>query len=117
MPLSYIFKNSFLYSVFSSCGKSFEKLCAISIGFSIGPKTCSSKFFALPSQNCLKLKTAFNTVGAFISPTKWLTPREEIRLSSPPSSRLWQLAHEIVLSEDNRLSLKSFFPKSALFKS
>ena len=49
-------------------------------------------------------------VGALISPFSPLIPIECCSPSSPPFLRSWQLAHEMVLSLDKRVSLNKRWP-------
>ena len=90
------------------------QMLSISRRFCTGPSTWSNRLCARPSQNCLKLKAALNTVGAFTNPVRPSMPVDTTSPSSPPALRSWQVAQEMVSFLDNLGSWNSRLPSSAL---
>src|SRR6266498_4882541 len=83
----------------------------ISTGFWTGPRACSSKDGARPSQNWAALNTLLNAGGACRFPFFPPTPLENWLGSANPFSGMWQEAQEIELSCERFFSKKSRLPR------
>ena len=99
-----------------SCAKASQiwsnEVQPISTGFNGGPAACSFRSAARPSQNWTKLSAALYTVGALTPPNCPLIPSEYCLRSTPPVFNPWQVAQEIVLSADKRVSWYRAKPNS-----
>src|SRR5439155_16773249 len=92
--------------VASSLATTFESVSCISIGFWIGPSTCSRSVAARPSQKNELFQARLNSGIALRVPALPSAPRLTARpLSAPAAARSWHEAQDWPLFTESRVSL------------